>query len=509
MREKTKQIYSILGSKKLFWIIFLIFIFEASWIALSAVYPQAFDEDFHFGLIKVYSHYWSPFLTKQPASANSFGAVIHDPSFLYHYLMSFPYRFIALFVHGTPGQVIILRFIDIGFFAWSLVLFRKILKRVGLSNQLTNLILFLFILIPVVPQLAGQINYDDLLMPLVAISCLLTFKTIDQIKAKDPKIITLFWLLIACLTATLVKYEFGPIFLGIILYLGYLIYKNYKSQFKYLVKQLYSGWGKQSLIWKLIMIVAFVFLMAMFIERDGYNLYKYHALAPNCSQVLTTSDCSAYSVWSNNNQTHIATVNNQTHVKFMNPISYLGSWAYWMWYRLFFAVSGPNNFINYPPLPLPAAGLLIIFVLAVYSILRYGRKIFHNNPYLAFIALVSFLYLVILITDGYSVYRYTGTLELMNGRYLLPVIFFLAAIAGTAFSVSLKNSVPKKLFFSALVLIMFLDGGGLITFITRSDDTWYWSNSTVVKANHTAKKVASKLILEGSKTYETNDWFFN
>jgi hypothetical protein len=35
----------------------IFFVLEGLWIACSAVYPMAFDEEFHFGLIKVYSHH--------------------------------------------------------------------------------------------------------------------------------------------------------------------------------------------------------------------------------------------------------------------------------------------------------------------------------------------------------------------------------------------------------------------------------------------------------------------
>ena len=508
MGKRTKRIYSFFGSKKLSWAILIIFIFEASWIALSAIYPQAFDENFHFGLIKMYTHYWFPFLSKQPANAAAYGAVARDPSFLYHYLMSFPYRFINIFTHSQITQVIILRFIDIAFFASALVLFKKILKRVGLSDQLNNLILFLFILIPVVPQLAGQINYDDLLLPLIALSCWLTFDLIDQINARKPKISTVLYLAILCLSATLVKYEFGPIFLTIVLYLGYLVYVNYRSSFNKLWSQLYLSWKKQNLILRLALIILFIFVSGMFVERDVYNLYKFHAVNPNCTQVLTTKECNQYSVWSTDNSRHQYIIDHPG-TYFMNPIKYLGAWIYWMWYRLFFAVNGVNSFTNYPPLPLPVAASGIIFIFAIYSIIRFRRKIFIRHPYLEFLALVSFIYTAILFFEGYEIYRYTATEELMNGRYLLPVVIFIAAIAGTAFSISLKSSTSKKIFLAIAVLLLFLEGGGFLTFIARSDSTWYWNNPTVLRVNQAAQKITNKVIVKGNKTYTTSDWFFN
>ena len=168
-----------------------------------------------------------------------------------------------------------------------------------------------------------------------------------------------------------------------------------------------------------------------------------------------------------------------------------------------------NNFTNYPPLPLPIAASVVIFAVAIYSLIRFRRKIFAHNQYLGFLAIICGLYIAILIFEGYAAYRYTGTLELMNGRYLLPIIIFLAAIVGTAFSISLRSSITKKLFFGILILVMFLEGGGLLTFIVRSDNTWYFDNDVVVKVNQDAKKLTSKLVVKGRETYTTKDWFFN
>ena len=509
MGKITKKLHSLLGSNRLFWFILGVFIFEAGWIALSAVYPQAFDENFHFGLIKTYSHYWFPYLSKQPVGADAYGAVARDPSFLYHYLLGFIYRFINLFVHGQVGQVIIFRFIDIVLFASSLPIFKKVLTRVGLSKQLANIILFLFILIPVVPQLAGQVNYDDLLIPLVALSALLSLNVIDQIKSKKIETKSIIWLLLVCLIAVLVKIEFGPIFLGIILYAGYLIYKYYGHSLDKLINQFNNGWKKQSIVWRILAIGMFLFLVSIFVQRDVINVIEYHSVDPGCSKVLTVKHCNSYSIWSSDNARHIATIDSKPKVSFMNPIQYLGSWTYWMWYRLFFAVNGPNNFTNYPPLPLPIAASIIIFIFFVYSYIRYCKQIYKQNSYLVFLTWICFLYVAILIYQGYSAYHYTDTLELMNGRYLLPILIFGAAIAGSAFSLSLKSSTSRKLIFTVIVLIMFLEGGGLLTFIARSDNTWYWDNGAVVKANHAAKKITSKLVVKGQETYSTKDWFFN
>ncbi len=368
VRTTASKIKSLLGHKWLYRFILVFFVFESAWIAFSAVYPQAFDEDFHFGLIKVYSHYWLPFLTHQPAGGNIFGPIARDPSYLYHYLMSFPYRIFAFFVHAQEAQIIFLRLIDISFFGIGLVLFRRILLRINISKQLSNSMLFLFVLIPVVPLLAAQVNYDDLLFPLVAGACLLTFRVVDEIKQKQPRVQSLAFLASLCLLASIVKIAFLPIFVAIVLFIAIETYLNFKSKLLKFWDKLWRNFTEQHWLRK-VLLVAFVLVsLAMFLQRDGLNFIQYHTISPQCDTVLSIKDCNAYSIWSHDYDSHLQLVANPSLIT-SGPLAWIGAWFYWMWYRLFFAVNGPaSGFTNYPPLPLPAAAALIVGVFSLIAI---------------------------------------------------------------------------------------------------------------------------------------------
>jgi hypothetical protein len=510
MNKILHKISNILGSKRFFWIILAFFLIESIWIALSAVYPQAFDEDFHFGLIKIYSHYWLPFLSHQPAKANAYGAVAVDPSYLYHYLMSFPYRFITLFTHSQTIQVILLRILNVGFFASGIMLFRKVLLRVRLSNSLVNVSLAIFVLIPIVPQLAAHINYDNLLFPLIACVALLTFNVIDELNNKKPSIGSLLTLLIVCIFTSLVKYAFLPIFLGDGLFLVYLTYRIYRRHIRQFFSSLLDSWRKYSRLRQVLLAALLIIALGMFAQRDLANLVKYHSVEPNCSSVLSVADCQAYSPWIRNYDTHLVVVANRSSINFLNPFLYVGSWLYWMWYRLFFAVNGPaSQFTNYPPLPLPSVMAVLIGVVGIFLVFKYRRRIFHGNPYLAFLFVISAFYLFSLIIDGYAQYRYTNELVAMNGRYLIPILLMLGAIIGSAFSLALRNLTARKTLIAVIALLFFIQGGGFLTFINRSDATWDWPNSIVVKMNNAARKVTKPVIVKDSKTYTSKYWFLN
>jgi hypothetical protein len=194
----------------------------------------------------------------------------------------------------------------------------------------------------------------------------------------------------------------------------------------------------------------------------------------------------------------------------MNPLTFLLEWVYWMWYRLFFAVNGPvSGFTNYPPLPLPSAAAIVIVLIGLFCIIKWWHKIFHRNSHLIFLAITCAIYIVALVMQGYSSYRYTGILENMNGRYLLPIILLMAAIFARAIALALRKATTAKALISVFVLILFLQGGGFITFITRSDDTWYFQNTVVTKANNDARKIINPVVLNGEKQYSTSYWFFN
>jgi hypothetical protein len=486
-----------LGSKKFSIFVFAFFVVESVWIAFSAQYPQAFDENYHFGLIQTYSHYWLPFLSKQPPHANAYGAVAVDTSYFYHYLMSFPYRIIEHIFHGQVGQVISLRLIDVALFTIGLVMFRRLMLRVGLSRSLTNVSLLVFILIPIVPQLAAQVSYDDLFIPMTAWACLKAFDVIDDLKAKKFSSKRLIEFLIVCFFASIVKFAFLPIFIALALFLIFYAYRHNKRHIKSLFESYWKDFKGLKLITRLLLCVLLVISVGLVFQRDGLDIINYHSIEPNCSKVLSVKQCSDYSPWEYNyiNHNEVLSGNN---VASDGVLSYTNSWFYWMWYRLFFSINGitpAGSFMNDPPLPLPAIAALVVFVFGIYALFRSRRRIVGHNPYLLILLTVCVVYALVLYLQGYSTYKYTDVLENMNGRYLLPILLPIAALIGMSISAVLSKKSWTKSVLAVLVLFMFFEGGGVISFIDRSDTNWYWNNSTVIEVNNTAHNIAKHVVV--------------
>ncbi len=505
----TNFFYKVLKSNKFYIFILIFFIFESVWIALSAAYPQAFDENFHFGLIKYFSTHLNPFTSSEPKSAYQFGLVFRDPSYLYHYLMSYLYLIIKHFTSVQIYQIVILRFIDIIFFSIGLIFFRKIFIKLKISKALTNISLLLFCLIPIVPQMAGQINYDDLLFALVGIIGVLSLKIIDQLKNKDVHSRDIAILFILCTFTALVKYAFLPIYLGIVLFFIYLTYRVFDKKLGVFFNKLWRDFIKQKLVSKILIVFFIILSLFMFTQRDLVNLIEYGAISPNCSKVLTVKDCSQYYVWKSDYKRHQLVLDHKVKAS-SNPFYYTYQWFYWMWYRLFFAINGPKSgYTNYPPLPLPSAAAIIIFLSGLFFAVKYFRKIFSKNYYFKLLLVISLIYLIALFVQGYITYNYTAVLENMNGRYLIPILLFIIIILAKGFEYGLNKFNKLKVLIAILALLLFIEGGGFLTYVVRSDDSWYINSNKIIKINKAVKKITKKAIIKDKKTYSTNMWFFN
>ncbi len=141
--------------------------------------------------------------------------------------------------------------------------------------------------------------------------------------------------------------------------------------------------------------------------------------------------------------------------------------------------------------------------------IKIRTKLLRNNPYLTFLVLASVFYIIALMLQGYATYQHTAVLEFMNGRYLLPILLLLGALAGKAISLMLRKKEIYKVLAVTVTLILFLQGGGFLTFISRSDPSWYWPSKTVTKVNNAAGSIANHIVVQGRNSYGTSFWFFN
>ena len=487
-----KKAARLISSQKFFYIIIALLVFQAVWIALSGRYPMAFDEDYHFGIIRLYAHHLTPFWSSQPTGADIYGGVYREPSYMYHYLLSFPYRFLSLFVHGQASQIIILRFINIGLFASALPLFRRLLRKVNLSDATIHSLLALFVFVPVVPLLAAQINYDNLLIPLVALNLLLALRvqqTMHRYKRIDVQ--TLGILLIGCLLTSLVKSAFLPIFVGIAIFLlisahKYIGLRNRKFWLTF-------GFGISLMGRRARWVLLGILLLSigLFLERYGVDIIRYHTLDPDCSQVLSVDRCQAYGPSARDHY-----FEQIKPAEISGPFGYTMTWFGAMWVRLFFAVDGPaTQFQTRGPLPVPSLTALVLLsgglLLVAVSLIKHDSKIYRNTVLLFYI-FVGLFYVLVLWFQDYRAYTQTGQPVAINGRYLLPVMLLLLTPIGLAYQ--RISSVKIKATIIGLALFFFLWGGGFLTYVLRSNESWYWNSPPVLHMNDGLRQLLKPVV---------------
>ncbi|HVW23526.1 MAG TPA: hypothetical protein VHB51_03555 [Candidatus Saccharimonadales bacterium] len=492
MKTKAKvgryqRVVAVLGTSRAFKIIVGILVVQAVWIALTGRFPMAFDEDFHLGIIKLYAQHISPFWDHQPAGANVYGEITRDPSYLYQWLMSFPYRLINLFTHNLTAQVIILRFLNIALFVSGLLLFRRLLAQARASQALVNLCFLALVLIPIVPLLAAQINYDNLLLPLAAINMLLCLRLVRTVRESGKLPVgRLVGLLSVGMLTSVVKYAFLPIFLAIILFVIWQLRLSYKKWPK-LIQAAKHGYRQLSLASRIGLLVILIVAAGLFAERYAINLARYHTPVPGCAQVLDAKACSQYGPW---NRDHLYAANSphSTH----NPLIFTGDWFYGMWLRLFFAVDGPTTgFETRGPLWLPGMAGIIFGGLSLLLMMRYGRSVLKNqhSPMLSLATLAAAFYVAALWFQEYQAFCRTGHPVAINGRYLLPIILPMLLLAALAWQRLLAGRKQIQAILACIAVLALLWGGGALTYILRSNDAWYWPNSNVLHANHAVQHV--------------------
>ncbi len=486
-----RRVADFAGSSKFFWAVVALLVVQAAWIALSGRYPMAFDEDFHLGLIKIYADHPSPFWDGQVAGGDAFGAVARDPSYLYHYLMSFPYRLVELLTSNLTAQVLILRALNIGFFAGGLVIYRRLLQKTGASNALVNLSLLIFVLIPVTPLLAAQINYDNVIIPLTGLALLLTLGVRATTSKKYLDLRRLLLLLVICLAASIIKYAFLPIFIVITFYLLIYLKSQFSSvrQFKQAFK---AGWTKISRLTALGLVLALVVLGGLFVERYGVNLVRYHKPVPDCAEVLDYQHCQHYGPWIRDYNLNAQKGDAETSI---NNFTY--DWFRGMWLRSFFAVDGPTTrFQTRGPLTVPGWSGIIFAVVGLAAFALRAKYLWrkYDRPALWLLSSTTLVYVLVVFVNNYSMYLETAKAVAINGRYLLPVLPFMILLSALALNDLTRRHPRIQVALVSLVILCFAWGGGALTYILRSNDAWYWpTNHTIKSVNHSVQDVIGPL----------------
>lgn len=489
-----KKSRKIISSKSFFLCILAIFAISALWLVFSARYPMAFDENYHYGIIQQYAHQWSPFITQPPAHAESLGDITRYPSYLYHYLMSFPYRLISLFTRSDTVKIISLRLFSVGMWLGALVLFRKAFLRAHLSAALTNLALLFYILIPNFLFLSAHISYDNMLILLTAWIFLLMVDFINGLKKGSLDVELLLKIAIVNLFASITKYTHLPVFLAIAIFI--LIYTPVMVCRKKIriMNALKKSFMKLSLLRRVLLVSLLILGLGLFLERYAVNYSRYGSIVPACDSAMSVSICQHYGPWIRDHN-YMQNPNAPGAVHW-NIGVYSLHWIAQEMYELFFTIN--YNYANLRPLLLPFITAWVILISGVLLVARYSRKLFENLFFMLF-GLSIATYGVTLFFNNYFRFIQVHHPVALHGRYfapLGPLILILFAYAFYyAFHSYKRYAQILTLSMGVIAFILFTQGGGVVSFILSSDESWYWPSQSVRVMNREAKRILQKVVI--------------
>lgn len=475
----------VLGSPQFFWGVLAWGGLQMLWVAWSGRYSMAFDEYYHLGIIRLYSDHLSPFISQPPGPAE-LGAVARDPSFFFHYVLSFPYRWLTRLTPDVTTHLIVLRWIQTALFLGAVVVYRKLLQQLGVGQGAIAVVVLCFLALPVSIQLGAQLNYDTAQFLLLGLSMLAALSVVRLLRAaastRSALLLRLMQLTAVLLTGCIVKFTFLPFAVGIAGYVMVVGVAAWRRRGREL-------WGSSALTglrsWTgaaTLLVLGGVMVLAL--QRYGVNLVRYQNPAPRCDAVLTAAECMAFdpfrrdSLYQQNGY--------HTLVTPQQKADYPRLWFEQMIWESFIVVGTREQ--NYPvgnPLPVPyLAGRVIAYGLLGWLVWR-ALWLWRQGGDGVRLSLVTILvYSAVLIARNYGDFIRVGVPVAVHARYFIPVFLLLGGLAAVAAAHQWRRGRGLRGWrgragASGLVLLVLLlvYGSGMAPFLLRSNDSWLWPHA--------------------------------
>jgi hypothetical protein len=464
-----------LASKWFFRVVLLLFAAEAGWLAITSAFQMAFDESFHFQLIQFWSHHLNPIVLQQSPETYGLGNIAYNPSWLYHYLLSFPYHLISSLTSDVRTQIIFLRLLNVGIAVTTLLVLRQTFRQLKFHGGVTNLVLCVFAFTPVVTALSAQINYDNLLLLATATAAYLTVRLGQQLQQQAVHAKTVLGLLAVCLFGSLVKYSFLPVLVGIALCLAWAIARQFKNRvvlwqsFTRSFRKLHTG-SKAALIGLCVLGGG------LFAAFYGVNLVRYHSPSPQCNQVLSVSACQQYYAW---NRNYTLAQNRASAPPQVGIAHYSLLWAKTIWYQMYAEIIPTGGMV-------PIARSFYVALLAFTAVAGLAaatqiKRIAHNHPLLLALGAITVVYVFFLWARNYHDYVNLGEPVAIQGRYLVPVLAYYYAILALGVSYALRGKHVAfkfgKMAAATAALALFVTCGGYVRYAAEITPSHGWTSA--------------------------------
>lgn len=400
------------------WVVLLaggVFLVSSIFQALTHTIGDVPDENYHLSAIRQYAQQWSPIISHQ-GNLTATGDLTRNPSYLYHYLLSFPYRALTSLGLGpnTAWRVTCLLTVVLGLL--SIWLLYRLLHRVTnfrLAQQATAI----YALLPITSIVFAGPNYDNLLLPLAFLILYLVLEVMQRFSF-NKALLTLALIIAGCL----VKFAFCPIAVILVPVVIYQMYQHRKELLKHELPQ--DRLPALSFICCALLLIG---ALGLGYERYGRNVVRYGNPQPSCQTVQPRNQCLLYAV--NRRNDSFTTANKGKARK--NITIYAAN----DWYR---------NMVRGLVYPSPQLKFRLVIMgytgLAVLALALCRRFGYQDQGAGILLLSVAGLYLLSVFLDNYLTYVKLGEPFAINGRYLLPALPFVLVSA----QASVYAWLPKR-----------------------------------------------------------------
>lgn len=471
------------------WLVGILVAFGGQASVAAVVFRRSiYDEDYHLAAVQHFSRGFSPF-DPQPSSLTGVGDLERYGSYLYHYLLSFPWRWSA----GLPEEhrVVLLRLITVLIVVAALAVARGLARDLGLSPAAANVAVVLVAASPLTLFLAASVNYDNLLLLLVV---LMSRSAIRLVRAPrvDPVgwLAFLSWAALACVT----KYVALPV----VAVLGLAVLARQAAVARRTTLRPPPGawsWRRPGL---LVAAVATALALALVVERYVVNLVRFGSLQPDCALVQSVRACRSWGPWARNEQLDAAFPDRDA------SIASLVEYAAREWLPAMLRYSTLTGVVGEDGVPRTSLGpnvggvVVVLGTLTVAVLLVLGAGRIARDAAALTLLGGGALYMGALFAENYSSYLSLGEPVSIQGRYVLPFLPLLLALAvracADAVAVDLRSRRVVARVLVGLALVATTQGGWLLGVVAASDREWVRPGRMVVLYD-AVDRVASAVVL--------------
>lgn len=451
----------------------------ASWIALTALVGMVYDERWHLDSIEVFAAQSLPWFAAE-APQEGVGAASRSASYLYHYLLSFPFRWLEGAGVAEVHVVMVLRLITVAIHVAALWCMMRAARAAGASPGVVNLAALGYAALPVVPFLAAQVNYDSLMLLLLA-AC--GWAAIVQLAPGRATWLGIVGAVALGLAAVLTKFNAAPVVLVLLAWVAIAVVRNGRMPALPRTTAGRIGFG--------VIAVLAAIVISLCFERYVGNLLQYGAPSPDCGEVLGAERCESYLVWERNREADAAFPDAPVSLSGMAQF-FFGEWlprmpmylqAVWFWHA-------PPTVSTLVSLATPVA---MIAVPAVALCAGAASPVLRR---IAPLLVAGAAYIALLFWHNYGEWRAFGEPLGVQGRYLLPVVVPVAvlAIAGTAAVLRTSKIGTLALALGAVGAVLLASQGGVAAFIVSSHPSWFDPGSPLLPWVEDVRRVVDKVI---------------